>query len=367
MELIERLRGWSYRRQLLDGRGSNALEALKSVVGVYSTHPTAPLALLARCDTLTPAEFQGLEQRREAVRIVGMRGSAFLVPTETAGRIFAASRPSPGQLESILRTRGLDLETYRRLTPLVLERCATPCNRSEILSRAASPEDVYMVARVLAREGRILRVGKSLRTDQLKYVDTEAWLGHPLEDVDPTEALAWLAGEYLRAFGPARPADFAWWAGVPRRSASAALATVETVELDGYLLLKDDQADFERSRPVSPTAVAVLPKWDSYSMGYAPDGRHRFIDDPFLSLAYTSATGSPGATAGDGLPLVLVGGRAQGKWSHRFEGQRMLSTYEPFEPTLVSDRAFDAVGTLLSASSVEVTTAAEAQASRHVP
>jgi winged helix DNA-binding protein len=365
---LERLRGWSYARQLLDGSGASALEALRSVVAVYSTHPTAPLALLARCKTLTAAEFQGLEERREAIRIVGMRGSAFLVPSDTAAKIFAATRLSANQLEAVLRARGLDLDTYRRLTPEVLECCATPASRSQILSRAASKkDDVYMVARVLTREGRILRVGKSLRTDQLKYVATEAWLGQPLADVDPLEALAWLAGEYLDAFGPARLADFAWWAGVPRRSAAAALATLDTIELDGCLLRREHQGAFERSRPVDPAAVAVLPKWDSYTMGYAPDGRQRFIDDRFLSLAYTSVMGSPGATSGDGRPLLLVGGMAVGTWSHRFEGQRMLIDIPMFEGASVSERAFDAVRELLSASSVEVTTAVEARASRHAP
>ena len=90
-----------------------------------------------------------------------------------------------------------------------------------------------MVARVLAREGRVLRVGHSLRTDQLEYVATAAWLGQELEGVDRSEALEWLAREYLRAFGPARGVDFAWWAGVPRRSAAAALARLKTLESSG--------------------------------------------------------------------------------------------------------------------------------------
>ncbi len=118
-----------------------------------------------------------------------------------------------------------------------------------------------------------------------------------------------------------------------------------------------DVADFERCEAIEPAAVAVLPKWDSYTMGYAPDGRQRFIDDRFLSLAYTSLSGSPGATSGDGLPLVLRGGHAVGSWSHRINGNAMSISVMPFEGEPVSDRVFDAVGELLSASSLSVTPA----------
>src|SRR5207302_3509558 len=138
------------------------------------------------------------------------------------------------------------------------------------------------------------------------------------EQVEASEARVWLGREYLRAFGPARVVDFAWWAGLPRGSAVAALATVPTVKRDGLLLLEEDADAFDRTTPIEPDVIDVVPKWDSYSMGYAPDGRQRFIDDRFLSLAYTSVAGSPGATSGDGLPLILKGGRAIGSWKHGF-------------------------------------------------
>jgi hypothetical protein len=262
------------------------------------------------------------------------------------------------QLASALKARGLDPETYARLIPKVLDCCATPVTRGELQHRAATSEDVYLVARVLAREGKILRVGASLRTDQLKYVATAAWLGHELEELDREEALGWLAGEYLRAFGPARVADFAWWAGVTRRAAAAAIATVDTIAHDELIMRSADVAAIEECEPIDPEAVDVLPKWDSYSMGYAPDGRQRFIDDAFLSLAYTSTTGSPGATSGDGLPLILRGGRAVATWSHRFASNQLNVDVRPFEGERLPDRAFDAVGELLSASTV-VRSAAE--------
>lgn len=54
-------------------------------------------------------------------------------------------------------------------------------------------------------EGALLRVGaESPRSNALRYVAADRWLdGEGLPDADPDGALAWLAGEYLRAFGPA--------------------------------------------------------------------------------------------------------------------------------------------------------------------
>ena len=360
LNAAERLTAWSTRRQRLTERATSALEALRDVVAVYSTHPTAPLALLARAADLTAAEFKKLDENRQVVRVIGMRGSAFMAPAASGATIFAATALPEARLESTLRTRGLDLETYRRFTQPVLECCATPRTPAQLKACLPVPEDVYMVARVLARQGLILRVNSgSLRTDTLTYVATSGWLGHPFEEVDRAQALAWLAHEYLRAFGPVRVVDFAWWSGCSRREATAALSLSQTVERDGLLLLADDADAFDQTGPSDPDRVDVLPKWDSLTMGYAPDGRQRFIGDEHLSLAYTSVTGSPGATSGDGLPLVLCGGRAVATWSHRFAGQKLEVTVKPFEDTKkapIGEACFEGVANLLGASSLMVRT-----------
>ena len=356
---LERLTAWSLRRQRLDCHAESPLQALHDVVAVYTTHPTAPLALLARSNGLDAASFRALEEQRHVVRIIAMRGSAFMVPTTTATTIFAATAMPEARLEATLRARGLDLETYRRLVPRVLECCATPLTPAQLKACLPLPEDVYMVARVLARQGQILRFNaNSLRIDTLRYVATTAWLGKPFDELDRAAALRWLAREYLRAFGPARVPDFAWWSGCTRREATTALAHSETVERDGLLLLAEDAAAYDHVATLDPAHADVLPKWDSLTMGYAPDGRQRFIDDRFLSLAYTSVTGSPGATSGDGLPLILRGGRAIATWSHRFAGQRLEVTVAPFEHKRmapIGEVAFEGVAKLLGASALNVT------------
>jgi hypothetical protein len=126
---------------------------------------------------------------------------------------------------------------------------------------------------------------------------------------DADEALAWLAEQYLRAFGPARPEDFRWWAGVPAARAEAALATVDTEALgDGLLLRRADAAAFERAAPVTGT-VDLLPKWDSYTMGYPAGARGRFADPDIADELYD--------LGGEARPVVLIEGSAAGTWGVR--------------------------------------------------
>jgi hypothetical protein len=329
------------------------LTALRGVIAVYSTHPTAPLSLLARSRAFEPTELGVLEHDKQALRLLAMRGSSFLVPAESAARMFSATRAPHARLARRLAVDGVDLATYRRLTPRVLEAAATPLLPRDV-RRLVGEDAAVLVSRILSWEGRVLRIGGHLRVDQLRYVATHAWLGHELEAVDPAAAWAWLAHEYLRAFGPARLADFAWWAGASRQVASQALDDVQVTELGhGLLALPEDVARFKRVQPLDPDALDVLPKWDAYTMAYAPEGRQRLVEDAHLALAYTSRENSPGAMAGDGRPLILRSGRAVATWAHRFAREQMAVTVEPFPGERLDrallEAAFEPIGRLLQA------------------
>ena len=92
LDMPRRLQAWSYLRQQLGRAASGPVEALRGVVAVYSSHPTAPLSLLSRSKSFDGGRFSETEQRREVLRIPAMRQSIFLVPAESAPRIFAATR-----------------------------------------------------------------------------------------------------------------------------------------------------------------------------------------------------------------------------------------------------------------------------------
>ena len=114
-DLLARLRAWSYRRQHLAAPIAGLAEALRSVIGVYSSHPTAPLSLLARSKPFTAADFASLEERREAIRIPAMRGSIFLVPSDFAARLFAATAQPIEKRARNMQWAGLDMDAYQKL------------------------------------------------------------------------------------------------------------------------------------------------------------------------------------------------------------------------------------------------------------
>ncbi|HUP00182.1 MAG TPA: hypothetical protein VM737_01480 [Gemmatimonadota bacterium] len=88
---LERLRAWSYLRQRLAEPASGPGEALRAVVAVYATHPTAPVALWARTRSLTAAAYRRLDRDRRGLRIPGMRGTVF---SPRATWRLGSSRPS---------------------------------------------------------------------------------------------------------------------------------------------------------------------------------------------------------------------------------------------------------------------------------
>ena len=349
---LPRLRAWSYQRQRLGRANTTApLDALRDVVAVYSSHPTAPLSLIGRSRSFGARDFKELEERRQIVRLPAMRLSIFLLPVATAPRVFAATRIPLEKHARRLRYAGISFDEYGRLKRRVLEHAREPVSVSNLRRALEISGSLTTAMRVMSYEGDLLRVGASLRTDNLRYVATEAWLGRPLEDEDPARSLEWLAMEYLRGYGPARVEDFAWWAGIAKGRARSVLEGADVIDVgDGLLLPRDLSEDFERVEPVTDEAIDVLPKWDAYTMGHAPDGRRRLVDDEHLEGAYSEA--------GDGLPLVLRGGRAVASWSQRFQGERMLVRVVPFEDEAIAaplyEPAFQEIGGLLGASAVEV-------------
>jgi hypothetical protein len=93
----------------------------------------------------------------------------------------------------------------------------------------------------------VLRLGSSLRADRLRYEATEAWLDRLLAEEDPQRSLEWLRA--LARLWPSKSrGDCAWWSGVPRHRASAAIGETSVVDIGGGSLLPSDQhTDFERA------------------------------------------------------------------------------------------------------------------------
>jgi hypothetical protein len=336
--VIDAIRRFTYHRQRLGRAAPDAPTALRDVVGVYSSHPSAPLSLYARAAAFDFKAVDGL-------RLPAMRGSIHLLPRDTAHLAFRGLELPPATEASRMKYFKLTPERYAELREKTLAVAAEPRTAAELRKLVGAGDEMRYVLAAMGREGLLVRVGaEGLRSNALRWARAE------IPGADPDEALAWLAGEYLRAFGPARREDFAWWAGVQPKRAQAALATVDTVELDGGLLLRRaDEAELDRAPKLPRDAVDLLPKWDALTMGYPRDGRGRFAHEDVLDRCYDFR--------GDGNPLVLRGGEAVAAWTLRFAGKRMEVELDWFErpgaklAKAVAGKVED-VGALLGASSV---------------
>jgi hypothetical protein len=328
MESDPRVTAFSFRRQRLDGSAGGALEAVASVVGVYGANPSGPLSIRARAPGVSAADVLALDGDRAAVRMRAMRTSAFLVPRSTAPAVRAATAVPLVRFTWMLRAARVDPGSFAGVRAAVLAAAATPAAAPELRARAGlDGVEIGPLTSMLVLRGDLVSVGSgSVTSNASRYLSREAWLaGEPeAPEPDAAEARAWLAGAYLRAFGPARAADLAWWSGMNGRQAADAIAAHDTVDVGGGLvLLASDLAEFEAGRPLDGAAT-LLPKWDAWTMGYPLGGRERFLGLDVHDRVFDGD--------GNGLGIVLVAGRAAGAWTHRGAGRAMAVDLDLFEP-----------------------------------
>jgi Winged helix DNA-binding domain len=101
----------------------------------------------------------------------------------------------------------------------------------------------------------------------------------PAPKIDPADARRELARRYLHVFGPSTADGFARWAGISRRSASDAFASLEGSLLpvrsplgDEFLLAEDEPA--LRAAASTPARARLLPSGDAY---FLLDGAERTL------------------------------------------------------------------------------------------
>lgn len=261
-------------RQSLQGHDRGVREVLRQIIGVYSSHPSGPLSLLARVPTLSPQEFVDLEKNRLVLRVPAMRLSVHILPADTAGTVFSATVPAASdpiwEKRYSQKGRKIPPESYESWRSGVAAATAQPLSAAQIKGAIGISDDVIKpLLNRLCFEGSLLRVGTgAVRSNQLRYVSTAAWAGD----------------------------------------------------------------DFVRFQTPAADSLVVLPQWDSYTMGYAPDGRCRFAGADVQPRIY----GSLGATGGNALGTVLVNGLALGSWTSRFAGNSLKVRLDLFEK--LSDR-----------------------------
>ncbi|MEW1588677.1 winged helix DNA-binding domain-containing protein [Micromonospora vinacea] len=133
-------------------------------------------------------------------------------------------------------------------------------------------------------------------------------------------ALAALVDGYLHAYGPATPAQFARWLGVPSGWATWLFGSVDLTEVTvegSRAWVAADDTEFPDDRP---SGLRLLPYFDAYAVGCHP--RERLFPGPAAERALA------GGQAGN-YPVLLVDGVVAGVWHQRRSGRSIRVTVEP--------------------------------------
>jgi hypothetical protein len=371
IDFAERRRRLGLRHALSPAaRAEDPVEAARRVVALHATDPASVfLAVRARTDSVAPAAVaEALYEQRTLVRMLGMRRTMFVVPSDlmavieesTMPRIAAAQRrllvkhlrelaaiddPEPWLADverSVLRAlaaRGgtgtadqLSRDEPRLRTTLVMAQGKPYEARQNITSR---------VLLLLGAQGFVVRglPTGSLLSQRYQWALAQQWLqageapppaqagaGRPgagtaragtagagtagAGTARAGTARAELARRWLAAFGPAPLADLQWWTGWSKSETTQAASDlgVREVDLDGSpgAVLPDDLD----TSPDPGTWAALLPALDPTVMGWLDRGW--FLWDHEKALF--DRTGNVGPTA-------WLNGRIVGGWAQRGDGE----------------------------------------------
>lgn len=320
----------------------SAVTVASDMVALHSSDPaTVYLSVRARLTSFQVPDLESaLYEERSLARVLGMRRTLWVVPTETVAHIHNSSTvkiagPELKRLARMVEVAEVsdDGENwYRQVSAKTLEairaqgEAVAAADLTKVVPElreqfAFYRSDGSIVARVgastrvlfaLASEGRVMRARPrgSWISGQYRWATTENWLGSMIPIVPRELAQAELIRRWLHTFGPATETDIAWWTGWTKADVRAALATVEAVAVEtesGTAYLLADDLD-----PVSSPApwVALLPSLDPTTMGWKERGW-------YLGQHGTQVfdgNGNAGAT-------IWSEGRIVGGWSQRPGGE----------------------------------------------
>ncbi|HVB22075.1 MAG TPA: winged helix DNA-binding domain-containing protein [Ktedonobacteraceae bacterium] len=314
----------------------NIAQVVQSLCGIQAQEePSAALAIRARTTGLIAANVeQARINERSIVRTWGQRGTLHLLATEDIGWLLPFLGPVFIAGDRRRRAElGLDEDTCARAIHMLRNVLANqgPLTRAEIVEQLAmhsirleGQARPHLLGRA-ALEG-VICFGPNRGTEPT-YVLLSNWLSHkdirhPLSE---DAAYRELTRRYLHAYAPATPEDQAAWSGLPLSKTRAAWQSLadELLEVDvagiPVWMLKSQAAWLDEQPPTS-SIVRLLPRYDTYLLGY--QSRDLAVPREFAKRI----------NAGGGIvhPTLLVDGRVVGTWKSQQQKNQLNVRVEPF-------------------------------------
>jgi hypothetical protein len=263
-----------------------------------------------------------LYDRRTLVKTWSIRGTLHLVPADELPLWAAAVRGPEPYWESREWLAKYDLTPKRSaaLFAAIADTLRGACLTRAELAGAVGEERVLSgwgeLLNPAALQGRLC-FGPP-RGGNVTFVRPDEWIGG-WRDVDPADARREVLRRYLRAYGPAKVADFQRWSGFGPESSRAVFAELadelETVRVGRTRasLLAGDYGDFERGA----RSIRLLPQYDAYVIGFRP--REQLVPDAVKERIKQDPKGRWESVTG--MAPLLVDGVVTGLWRRRRTGR----------------------------------------------
>jgi hypothetical protein len=348
------------RRHLLAAPATDTLEVARNMVALHGSDPsTVYLSIWARMAGGDVATVErALYEDRSLVRVLAMRRTVFVLPTDFAPIAMAAASRAVAarerkQLLSWLTEAKVatDVETW--LAELEQVALQAMIARGEATANEVSADDPRMqtelvlaagkqyegkvrvgsrVVMLLAAQGHVVR-GRPLgswTSTQFRYSPWKVWCDGELPELSTEDASVALARAWLARFGPATVDDLRWWTGWTMTQTKKALAQIQPaeVDLDGVpgIALTDDL----EPEPEPGPWVALLPALDPTPMGWS---KRAFYLGEHAERLFDNT--------GNVSPTVWADGRIVGGWAQRKDGTVVFRLLEDVgsEATTAIERA----------------------------
>jgi hypothetical protein len=349
-------RAFLARQLLLERRPMPAAAALEHLVGLQAQAPQAPyVGLWSWLEAFDPEELAGLIERRAAVRIALLRSTIFLVTAPDALALRGVLQPV--LVRSLMGNfrrglEGVDLAAVAAEGRRLVDEA--PRTFSELASElgprwpGADPQALAMAVRSYVPLVQVPPRGLWGRRGPARHAAMETWVGCPIPSAgpaggptptgepgpgpggpggprpprppvpEPAGAAESMLVRYLRAFGPAAPADLRVWSGLPglREALERLRPRLATYrDEQGSELL--DLPGAPLPDPATPVPVRFLPEYDNALLSHAD--RERIIAPDHREALFTRGA-------------VLVDGFVHGAWTIRTARGEATLDVEPFAP-----------------------------------
>ncbi|GAB3817985.1 winged helix DNA-binding domain-containing protein [Kribbella italica] len=313
------------RQLLLERAEVGPAEAVRRLAGMQGQEPKHPyVGLWTRLDGFADAELTAAVEAREVVRATLFRGTLHLVTAEDYLRFRTTLAPVLEAGLKMLKERGEGLEPDKVVAAARKLLTKEPLTFTQV--RDALQEQFPAVNdRALGFCTRMMVPLVMYPTDtrwgwpaNARFTPAEQWIGRkPFLGAVPDE----LVIRYLDAFGPATPADFQTWSGLPSAKALLEDAELERFEdEDGRTLY--DVPTAPRPDPETPAPVRFLPEFDNLLLAHAK--RERVIADAYRPAVFTKNLRVKAT--------YLVDGQVAGLWTAEKKRAVATLTLTPFEP-----------------------------------